>query len=64
MLTSDNQWLQQSEHKIQIFLQSPTQWPHLTHRIDLCAPLAVCKTQLCSRFCLLEAVFLTSYVVT
>ena len=46
--------------------QSPTQWPPLTSRIDLCQRLTVlqdsCKMHLCSRFCYLETIFLFSYI--
>jgi len=46
--------------------QSPTQWAPLTSRINLCQSLTVlqdsCKTHLCSRFCILEAIFLFEYI--
>ena len=46
--------------------QSPTQWPPLTSRIDLCQRLTVlqdsCKMHLCFKFCFLQAIFFFWYI--
>ena len=46
--------------------QSPTQWPPLTSRIDICQRLTVlqnsCKIQLCSRICFVYAIFHFAYI--
>ena len=49
-----------------LYAQSPTQWPPLTSRIDLCQCLTVlqdsCKTHLCSRFCFLDDILRFVYI--